>query len=253
MNELNLSNLLGILKKCIVYIILVGFLFAVGAYCYCKFIAVPTYQAKTSFIATNGGLNPDEEIVINTTSSTTSESSEAKILNTDYAASRNLLDTYVGLFNSRKLYVMVQEKLAEQNHNLDYTPEQLQSMVSVARRSDEQLFIDFTVTCVNKEHAVAIADTLYAVGDEFVSSFFSAGSIMAVDDSAGKAVQNYPRTFNTMIISAFLGGVLVFVLAIIINLLDKTIKGEKDFSANYDIPILGNIPNFKAAAREETK
>ena len=45
----------------------------------------------------------------------------------------------------------------------------------------------------------------------------------------------------------------VFILAFIVNVLDKTIKGEKDFSANYDIPILGNIPNFKAAAREEKK
>ena len=39
----------------------------------------------------------------------------------------------------------------------------------------------------------------------------------------------------------------------IINAMDKTIKGEKDFVANYDIPILGNIPNFKTAAREEKK
>ena len=52
---------------------------------------------------------------------------------------------------------------------------------------------------------------------------------------------------------AFLGAVFVFVIAIIINMMDKTIKGEKDFSANYDIPILGNIPNFKTAAREEKK
>ncbi|MBO5105816.1 MAG: hypothetical protein J6C29_02850, partial [Clostridia bacterium] len=54
MNELTLSNLLGILKKSLVYIIIVSILFAIGAYCYCKFIATPTYQAKISFIGANG-------------------------------------------------------------------------------------------------------------------------------------------------------------------------------------------------------
>ena len=49
------------------------------------------------------------------------------------------------------------------------------------------------------------------------------------------------------------GAVLVFAVAIIITVMDKTIKGEKNFVANYDIPILGNIPNFKVAAREENK
>ena len=53
--------------------------------------------------------------------------------------------------------------------------------------------------------------------------------------------------------AVILGAVLVFAIAIIITVMDKTIKGENDFTANYDIPILGNIPNFKAAAREEKK
>lgn len=247
MNELTLSTLLSIFKKCVIYMILVGFLFAVGAYCFCKFIATPTYQSTTSVIATNGGLNPETEINSNI-AGTESVSSEVKIQTGDYSASRYLLDTYVSLFKTRKFHVMLQEECG-----LDYTPDQLRGMVSVARRSEYELFIDFTVTSTNKEHAVIIADAIYEIGDEYISSVLPAAYVMAIEDSNGRSYKNYPTTFVTTVISAFLGGVLVFVIAFIINLMDKTIKGEKDFSANYDIPILGNIPNFKAAAREEKK
>ena len=52
---------------------------------------------------------------------------------------------------------------------------------------------------------------------------------------------------------ASIGCVLVLAIAILVSMMDKTIKGEKDFSANYDIPVLGSIPNFRVAAREEKK
>ena len=146
---------------------------------------------------------------------------------------------------------MLQEKC--QSYGLPYSPDALRGMVGVARRSEDELFIDFTVTCTNKEHAVIIANAVYETGGKYISTILPAAYVMPVEDSAGRAYQNYPTTMFTVVVWAFLGGVLVFIIAFIINFLDKTIKGEKDFSENYDIPILGNIPNFKAAAREENK
>lgn len=247
MNELTLSSLLGILRKSIIYIVIVAFLCAVGAYCFCKFIATPTYQSKTSFIATNGGISSENGDEDNTVSNNT-VTSETKILNTDYSASRNMLNTYVELFKTRDFYRMIEKEVG-----LDYSMGQLKSMVSVSRRDDNALFIDFVVTCANKEHAVLIADTIYRIGNEFISTKLPTGYVMAVEDSGGGTYQNYPVTFIIVASWTIIGAALVFIIAFIINILDKTIKGEKDFSANYDIPILGNIPNFKAAAREEKK
>lgn len=246
MNELTLSSLLGILKRSVVYIIIVAFLFAGGAYCFCKFIATPTYQAKASFIATNGGIYSEDVDASQSSGTSLTDSTESKISNTDYAASRNMLNTYIGLFKTRGLYTMLKEKTG-----LEYSAAQLKSMVQVVRRADDALFIDFTVTCTNKQHAILIADTIYEIGDEFIASKIPSAYVMGVEDSGSKAYQNYPVTFITVVVSAIVGGILVFIIAFTINILDKTIKGEKDFSANYDIPILGNIPNFKAAAREE--
>jgi len=237
MNELNLSNLLNIFKKCLIYIIIVAMLCGIGAYLYCKFIATPTYQSTISFIGVNSS---------NFAAQTGEDDSDIKTA--DISASRQLIRTYVDLFKTSAFFNKVQEKCG-----LDYSASQLKAMTSINEREEDSLFIDVTVTCVNPKHAIIIAETIYEIGDDYLEGTFPNAYVKAIENTNSRAVQNYPNTPTTTVIFAFLGGVLVFVAAVIITLMDKTIKGEKDFSNNYDIPILGNIPNFKAAAREENK
>lgn len=237
MNELTLSSLLGILKKCLVYMIVVSVLCAIGAYCYCKFIATPTYQTSISFIGANSsgfGIQTDED--------------DDHFDSTDISVSRALILTYVDMFKTNGFYEMIQEKCG-----LDYSAGRIRGMVNVVQRAENSLFIDVTVTCSNPKHAIKIAETIYEYGDDYLSGTFPIAYVKAIEGTNSTATQNYPVTSTTMMAAVILGAVLVFGIAVIITVMDKTIKGEKDFVANYDIPILGNIPNFKAAAREEKK
>ena len=239
MNEITLADFLAILKKCIVYVVIVAIFCAIGAFCFCKFIATPTYQAHISFISTNSGFASYDQDM---------ETLTSKISGTDVAASLQLMSTYVDLLCSRELYALVKE-----DTGLDYSEGDIKEMVSVVPRSQESLFIDVTVTATNPEHAIMIADSIYKIGGEYMASQITYAYIKAVDDSGNKAYQNYPNTSLTTLAAAVLGGGIVYIIALIISLMDKTIKGEKDFRDNYDIPILGNIPNFRLAAREEKK
>jgi len=236
MNELTLSSLLGILRKSIVYIIIAAIVFAIAGYLCCEFIATPTYQAKIALLATNssGFANQDSEDI-------GTDSSEL-------SAARSLINTYIDIFSTREFFGMIKEKTG-----LDYSDNTLKGMVNISRRSDTSLFIDIVVTSANKKHAIIVADAIYEYSDDYLVSLLPAASVKGVEKSGSRAVQNYPNTSSAIFLAAVLGGVLTFVVFVIINIMDKTIKGEKDFSANYDIPILGNIPNFKVAAREEKK
>lgn len=239
MNELTLSSLLGILKKSLIYIIIVSFLCGIGAFCFCRFIATPTYQSKISFIGANSS-----EFATHTDD----DKDNVGIVTADISASRALILTYVDIFKTNDFYKEVKEKCG-----LEYSAKALKKMVNIVQREENSLFIDFTVTCVNPKHAIKIAETIYDIGDDYLSSMFPMAYVKAIEDTDSTATQNYPVTSTTMMIAIILGAVLVFAVAIIITVMDKTIKGEKDFVANYDIPILGNIPNFKVAAREENK
>ena len=237
MSELTLSNLLDVLKKSIIYMIIAMIICAAGAFCYCEFIATPTYKAGISFIGANSSgfaSQTDEE--------------DSNIKSTDISASRQLILTYVELFKTTRFFETVAEK-----SGLNYSASQVKSMVGVAQRTENSLFIDVSVTCVNPKHAVQIAETIYDCGDEYLVSQLPNAYVKAIEGTNSIAFKNYPVVSTAMVTAALVGAVVVFIIILALTVLDKTIKGEKDFEAKYDIPILGSIPNFKSAAREEKK
>ncbi len=237
MEELTLSSLLDILRKCIIYMIVAAIVCAAGAFCYCEYIATPTYVAKVSFMGANSsgfGAQTDED--------------DTDIKSTDISASRAIILTYVELFKTTGFFDIVAEK-----SGLNYSASQIKSKVNFSQRAADSLFIDVSVTSANPKEAIKIAETIYSCGGEYLSSLLPNAYIKAIEGTNSIARQNYPVTSTTMAIAALFGAVVVFILAYIITIVDKAIKGEKDFEAKYDIPILGYVPNFQSAAREENK
>ncbi len=241
MNEFTIASLLGILRKCIWYMVIVAVVMAIAAYVFCAFVATPTYQSSVSFVATNKGFGGE-----NTTTTIAGDASN-KITSADVAASLAMLNTYVGILQTGEMY----EKLADELE-MPYTARELSSMITVQSRNEQSLFIDVLVTSPNPVHSVQIANTFLELGDDYVVDCLPNAYMKAVQYSKG-AVQNYPNTFLTILLAVFLGVVAVYGIAILITAMDKTIKGENDFMSNYDIPLLGNIPNFKTAAKGEKK
>ena len=237
MEELTLSGLLDIFKKCLIYIIIAVIVCAAGAFCYCEFIATPTYVAKVSFMGANSsGFGAQ-----------TSEG-DTDIKSTDIAASRAIILTYIELFKTTDFFEMVVER-----SGLEYSANQIKSMVSFSQRTENSLFIDVQATSANPKEAIKIAETIYSCGGEYLSTLLPNAYIKAIEGTNSIARQNYPVTSSAMAISALVGAAFVFALSFIITIIDKAIKGEKDFEAKYDIPVLGYVPNFQSAAREENK
>lgn len=237
MNEFSISSLILIARKCIWHLIASVLICAVVSYCYCSFIATPTYQSKVSFVASNGGMGANAN-------------ETDKIISSDVAASLAMINTYVDVLKTSGAYRQLSTALGGK-----YTATQLKKMISVQSRHEDSLFIDVTVTSTSPNESVRIANAFLNLGENYVSTAMNEPDkklILKAEDSSS-AVQNYPTTAITVVIAAVLGFVVVYAIALIINVMDKTIKGEGDFAATYDIPILGNIPNFKAAAKGEKK
>lgn len=237
MNEFSVSSLIAIARKCIVYLITAVVVCAVLAFCYCSFVATPTYQAKVSFVASNGGVG-------NAAQDTN------KFSSADVAASLAMVNTYVDVLKTNGAYKQLETVL-----NKKYTSRQLKNMILVEMRDEDSLFIDVKVTTTSPEEAVSVANAFLSIGENYVSNAMNEPEkklILKAEESYS-ATQNYPNTPFTVVIAAFLGAIVVFAVAIIVNVMDKTIKGEADFTEHYDIPILGNIPNFKSAAKGEKK
>lgn len=238
MNELSVTSLIAIARKCLWYLIAAVVVFSVAAFCFCSFIAKPTYQSKVSFVASNGGVG------------TAIDNENNKIISSDIAASLGMVDTYVDVLNTRGAYVELSSAIGNK-----YKSAELKKMVSVSKRNEDSLFIDVVVTSPSPEDSVKIANAFLDLGENYVSQAMNEPSkklVLKAEDCVS-AVQNYPNTAMTVLIAAFLGFVLVYAVAIVVSVMDRTIKGEKDFTEKYDIPILGSIPNFKMATKGERK
>ena len=170
-------------------------------------------------------------------------SSKETIESSDLAASLALSDTYV---------VMLTKMPAESQEFIDkLTDEGLfdiyqNSSVSISPR-EETLIIDISVVSTDRNAAQKIANIYAECSSSFVAEY-NIGMIKTLS-KARDTVQISPNTLRTVFFAVLLGIVIVAFIAVFIDMSDKTINGEDDIRANYDIPILGSVPDFQTISK----
>ena len=210
-------------------IILVAIICATATYGYCKIFITPSYSATASILVTNGAVT------------TSYEESTDKVSGSDISASLYLSYTVVDILNTPDIYKKVADSLGK-----DYQYQRLMSQSSIARRSEETLFIDITFSSTDPKEAMRIANKYVEVACEYIPEFIPSARAM-VASTAIKAMMTYPRTMRATSIAALVGAAVVYLIAFIIETFNRSIKGEEDFTANFDVPLLGSVPDFENA------
>lgn len=235
MGEISILDILKIIFRRIWAIIIAAVLCGAVAFVYCTMFATPTYQAKASVIGSNGNIAVDYDV--------TSPSAKETIESSDLAASLALSDTYV---------VMLTKMPAESQEFIDkLTDEGLfdiyqNSSVSISPR-EETLIIDISVVSTDRNAAQKIANIYAECSSSFVAEY-NIGMIKTLS-KARDTVQVSPNTLRTVFFAVLLGILIVAFIAVFIDMSDKTINGEDDIRANYDIPILGSVPDFQTISK----
>lgn len=235
MNTVNNISLIGLLKLALRYIyilIAVALVAAIVAFSYCNFIAVPRYSSTGSIVVTNGA-------IINNSSS---QSTSNKVSTSDIAASLQLSNTIIDILNTNDIYKELASDLGNK-----YTYTDLMGRATVKRRSEDTLFIDATFTADTPEEARALVNGFLKLVPDYILKFIP-NSTAAVTTTADKAVKIYPRTSKTVFVSALAGVLLSYAVIYLISIFNTTIKNEDDVKSNYDLTVLGNIPDFSSAA-----
>ena len=233
MNEISLLYLFRLFLRRIVIIACAAVLCAALVFGYCNWFATPIYSASSQLIITNGALiidDPEEDNVDIYTS---------KIASQDVQASMYLADVCVSLLETQDIY----KELAA-NFDNKYSYQQLQNNISVALNKTEGIFINISVKNVSAEDAVKIANSFALMAPNYLSDYFPSAKV-GITYTADKASLTSPRTVTNTCIGFIVGAAIAFLIVFIIDLNDKTIKGETDFSECYNIPVLGSIPDFE--------
>lgn len=231
MNEISIWQVLNIIVKRLWLILLVAVIFAGSAYVYNSNFVTPTYAARSSVIATNGGIieNP--------------QNTSSKISSSDLASSLSIVDTCVDVFKTYSFY----EELAKEPELARYgfSPIQLKRMTRVGRRSEESLFIDLKIANTDPKTAVVVANCVANLAQNYISTKLPNALIVPAD----KCISAYltgPLTTRSTILFFIFGAFISVVFFIILAATDKTIKDEEEISKRYNVAVLGVVPDFDA-------
>lgn len=229
MKEISLMYLFDLALRRLWALVLAAVVFAAGAFCYCKFLATPQYTAKASVLVTNGGIMTQQI-----------ENGNDTISSTDISASVNLVDTVIDILKISDIYKDLAKELDGK-----YTYSQLKGRMSITEKENRSMFVDVSFKASNPKEAVEIVNKFVEMSPEYIVKFVPYSSV-AVASTADAAALVFPRTKTTTATAALVGMVFAFALVFLIDSLDQAILGEKDFTAHFDIPLVGIIPDFES-------
>lgn len=230
MKEITIEYLVTLLVRRLVFILLAAFVFAAAAFGYCHFLADPVYRATSQIVVSNGAVIIENETGLD----------DSKISGSDIQSSFYLADVCAELLQTQDFY----KRLADKMEN-KYTYSRLDGFISVSLSREESLFINISANHTSPEEAKKIANTMVAMAPGYLVDFMPSAKIMitATADGASKVS---PRTVTATALFFVIGAAVVYLIALIIDLNDKTINGVDDFTDNYSISVLGAVPNFES-------
>ncbi len=231
MKELSLINLLELAWKRLWALICAAVICAAGVFSYCHFVAVPRYSATASVMVTNGAII-DNNV------------GYEKVQATDISASLALSNTVVDILRTPDAYKELAEDLGNK-----YTYRELMGMTSVARKGEETLFINISVSSPSPDEAVKVVNAFVNIAPNYINEFVPYSNVK-VSAEAFSASKVFPNTTRLTVIAAIAGAVLMYGIFFIAEGLNRAVNSENDFVSEYKIPLLGTVPDFEGSNNE---
>ncbi|MBQ8797580.1 MAG: hypothetical protein IJZ56_05250 [Oscillospiraceae bacterium] len=152
-------------------------------------------------------------------------------------AGRELVDTYMVILESRNVLEDVLEMT-----ELDYTYNQLKSMVSATAVNETEVFT-VTVTGTDPEDAHQLANALADILPDKIAAVVDGSSVRVVDYAVKNGNPVAP-SYSRYAMLGVLAGLFMSLLVVVVNdILDTRIHSEEHLATVYkDVPLLAVIP-----------
>jgi len=193
------------------------------------FLITPTYESAAMFYVNNSNLSLGD--------------ASLSISSGDLSTSRNLVDSYIVILNTRETLVDV----------IDYagvsrTYTELSSMLTAAAVNETEIF-RVTVSSPDPYEAEKIADAIAHILPKRIGTIIDGTSAKVVDAAIVPTRPSSPNYVTNTVIG-FLIGLIISIGAIALReIFDTTIRAEEDISDNCKYPILVSVPDMTVSGK----
>lgn len=220
--EIDLFEILSILKSNLLWIILSAVLFAIAGWAYTTYAITPQYEASVNMI-------------VNTKTDNTSAVSTDTI-----NSARNLVSTYAIIIKSNTVLNQVIKDLDIDNMTYDT----LEGKVSVNAINDTQV-MRVAVQDPDPELARKIVKEIAKISPEEIVDAVEAGSCKVVSQVRVSSSPISPNVTKNTALAAIVGIAVVMVIVVVKSLLANYIVDDDDIQKYLGLPILGVIPEIE--------
>lgn len=220
--EIDLRAILNILRKNIIPIIIVTFIFAAGMFVFSKFFIEKKYEASAMMIVNN-------------------KSSDSTTINSnEIVAAQDLAEVYAIIIKSD---TVLQQVIDDLKLNMSY--ETLRNSITVSSVNSTQV-IQVSMKHTNAEFAKKVVESIVDIAPPIIRDKVEAGSVKVISEAKisnnGNPVS--PNITKNTLIGALVGLILILIIAFIKEMFNNTFKTEEDIVNTLDIPLIGAIPQI---------
>jgi len=219
MEELDIREVIAIIRKNLWIIILFTLLAAILSGIISTFFLSEVYASSTTLIVSKKYETTDQ------------------LQLSDVNLARNLVDTYSVIIKSNR----VLEKVISNYSNL--TLGQLKSKISVSSEGNTEV-LRIRVEDEIPERAADIANSLANVFIEEVNQLLKMENVQVIDVAKTSYAPVRPRVKMNIAVAALVGLMVGVGIAFLREFLDNTIKTPEDVQKYLDLPVIGMIPDL---------
>lgn len=220
--EISFKDILQIIKKNLIFIIIVSLIFSVCSFFATKFFVKKTYTATAKFY-------------VSTEYTGTSGNDDLSSYN--YAS--KLVATYITMLDTNKFYNQLSK-----NMNEKYTASRLRSMITFKGIEDTEVF-KANIVSDSPAEAKSIADAVSKTAPGIIDSINTNAKLKIVDEAAVPQFPTSPNTTKNVMIAFAAGLILSLIIAFIRDFFDVKIKYNEEMTTVCGLPVLAAIPDFE--------
>ena len=209
-------------------ILLTAVVMAVVVFLVTLFFITPQYESSAMFYVNNYAKMSE---------------STASITSSDISASKNLVDSYIVILNTRATLTEIIDYA-----KVDRTCEELEDMLDAASVNSTEIF-RVVVKSPDPKEAATIADAVAHVLPNRISSILEGTSANVVDEAVIATKPSSPSYIINTLVGFAAGLILCVAFVIIQSLSDVTVHSQEDVEQNCNLTVLAAVPDMAAPSK----